>query len=276
MNTDLAPDLAQVSAVYRLATEFLVNYSFQIAGALIILLAGLYVAGKTGKWVERLCRARNMDVTLSGFIGSSAKIVIVVMVAIVVLGKLGISVTPFVAAIGALTFGLSLAAQGLVANYGAGFNIIIGRPFVVGDTITVCGVSGQVTQVTLGQTRLVNEDNIAITIPNKHIIGEILYNSNAFTLVEASVGIAYDSDVDKAVALLTQAITQTNPLSEDAMPLVGIESFGDSSINVGYRYKVRTEHLYQDKFAVNRAIIGVFAENGIQIPFPQREIKMLP
>ncbi|BFM09949.1 mechanosensitive ion channel [Simiduia litorea] len=268
-------ELEQVTEIYKMATEFLVNYSFQIIGAVIILLIGLFVASKIGKMVQRLCLAKNIDVTLSHFIGSTVKIIVIAMVAIVALGKLGISVTPFVAAIGALTFGISLAAQGLIANYGAGFNIIIGRPFVVGDTISVCGVSGQVTQVKLGLTKLVNEDNITITIPNKHIIGEILHNSNAYTLVEASVGIAYGSDMDAALNVIEAAIKSVSTIPADVSPVVGIENFGDSSVSIGYRYKVHTEKLFLSKFAVNKAIFTALKQSNIEIPFPQREVKML-
>ena len=75
---------------------------------------------------------------------------IVVMITIIALGKLGISVTPFIAAIGAISLGAGLALQGLLANYAAGFNIIIIRPFVVGDTITVQGVTGLVKEVFIG------------------------------------------------------------------------------------------------------------------------------
>lgn len=268
-------ELEQINRAYTVATEFLVNYSFQIVGALVILLIGLYVAGKLARLTSNLCEKRGIDVTLSRFIGSAVRISVVVMVAIVALGKLGISVTPFVAAVGALTFGVSLAAQGLISNYGAGFNIIIGRPFVVGDTISVCGVSGQVTEVRLGQTRLINEDKVSITIPNKHIIGEILHNSGEYTLVEASVGVAYDSDMDQVLGLVRAAIRGTEGVPEDAEPTVGIENFGASSIDVGYRYKVATAQLFQTRYAVNQAILAAFRQAGVQIPFPQREVRQL-
>lgn len=268
-------ELEQVSTLYQLAIEYLVTYSFQLLAALLIILVGWFIAAKVANAVQALCEKRNIDVTLSRFIASTVKTILIVMVGIVALGKLGISVTPFVAAIGALTFGLSLAAQGLVANYGAGINIIIGRPFVVGDTISVCGVSGQVTEVRLGLTRIVNEDRVTITIPNKHIIGEILHNSNDATLVEASVGVAYDSDIDKAIAAINEAVVTTLGVPEDATPIIGIEAFADSSINIGYRYKVPTNAYYKTTYAVNLAVLRALNKADVAIPFPQREIKIL-
>lgn len=265
-------ELQQINEIYQLITRFLVEYSFQLLGALVILLLGIVVAGKVGNTVRKLCLARKVDVTLSRFIGSTVKMVLVVMVVIVALGKMGISVTPFVAAVGALTFGVSLAAQGLISNYGAGINIILGRPFVVGDTITVCEVTGQVTEVTLGYTRMINEDKVIITIPNKHIIGEILHNSSAVTLVEAEVGVAYGSDMDQAITVVREAIMATEGVPENCEPLVGIDNFGDSSVNLGLRFPLPTERFFELKYAVNKNIFAALKNAGIEIPFPQREV----
>ena len=137
-------EIQQVEAIYNSIVQFFVNYSFQLVGALIVFLIGMFVASKVSAATLRLCEKKSLDITLSRFIASFVKIVILVGVAIIALGKIGISVTPFVAAIGAISLGAGLAVQGLLSNYGAGLNIIITRPFVVGDTITVKGETGLV------------------------------------------------------------------------------------------------------------------------------------
>ena len=176
-------EILQFTAIYSQITTFLVDYSFQIIGAIIVVLAGTYVANKIRNVILTLCRRRAVDVTLAGFIANSVRLLFIAMTTIIALGKLGISVTPFVAAIGALSLGAGLAIQGLVANYGAGFNIILARPFVVGDTISVKGVSGIVEEVHLAYTLLSDEDGVRISIPNKHIVGEILHNSQKDSIV---------------------------------------------------------------------------------------------
>ena len=153
-------EILQFTAIYSQITTFLVDYSFQIIGAIIVVLAGTYVANKIRNVILTLCRRRAVDVTLAGFIANSVRLLFIAMTTIIALGKLGISVTPFVAAIGALSLGAGLAIQGLVANYGAGFNIILARPFVVGDTISVKGVSGIVEEVHLAYTLLSDEDGV--------------------------------------------------------------------------------------------------------------------
>jgi len=268
-------EIEQVQAIYTLIIEFFVNYSFQIVGALIILLLGILVAKKLSNMVLNLCEKKALDITLSRFIASLVKISIIVMVAVIALGKMGISVTPFVAAIGALSLGAGLAMQGLLSNYGAGLNIIITRPFVVGDTIHIQGVAGQIKEVHLAYTLLEDEDSVDITIPNKHIVGEIIHNSHADTVVEQSIGIAYDSDVDKAIRVIQEALSSADKVSKERVPMVGIESFADSSINIGIRYWAQTSHYYDTSYRANAKLFSALKEAGIVIPFPQREIRML-
>ena len=153
--------------------EFGVNYGFQVLAAVITLIIGLIVARWLSRVVVRVGDKRNLDVTLSRFLGNVVKLVIIGFVMIMALGKLGIAITPFIAALGAIAFGSSLALGGLLSNYGAGLTIIITRPFVIGNTINVKGVNGVVEEIGLGSTHLSTEDGEEITIPNKHIVGEI-------------------------------------------------------------------------------------------------------
>lgn len=267
-------EIEQIQAIYTTIVEFFVNYSFQLVGALIIFLIGLFVANKVSKMVLALCEKKGLDITLSRFLASFVKIVILVGVAIIALGKIGISVTPFVAAIGALSLGAGLAVQGLLSNYGAGLNIIIARPFVVGDTITVQGQTGLVDEVHLAYTVLRDEDDVRITIPNRHIVGEIIHNSAANKLAETSVGVSYDSDPQKVIQVL-HAVLVEQGVTEAREPLIGIDNFGDSSINFGVRFWVPTDRFHEVRFRVNNAIFTALGQAGITIPFPQREVRML-
>lgn len=268
-------ELEQAQQLYQILTEFLVNYSFQIVGALIIILIGAWLSGKVGKLVEKLMLSREIDVTLSRFTGGTIKIIVLTMVIIIALGNLGISITPFIAAIGALGLGLGLAIQGMLANYAAGFTIIITRPFVVGDTIQVQGVTGIVDSVHLGYTILVNEDDVRIQIPNKHIVGEIIHNSAENLLVELEVGVAYNSDPEQVTQIIRQAIAGVEGVLADSTPMIGIDNFGDSSINFGIRFWAPTDKHFQIKYAANRAVLDAIRAANIEIPFPQREVRML-
>ena len=268
-------ELEQAQAIYQLITEFFITYSFQIIGAIIVMAIGVLLAKKISNLVFKLCEKKNIDITLSRFIASTVKIIIVVMVAIISLGKLGISVTPFVAAIGAMSLGAGLAMQGLLSNYGAGLNIILARPFVVGDTIKIQGVAGQVKEVHLAYTLLVDEDNVEITIPNKHIVGEIIQNSHNDTLAEETIGISYTSDTNKAIAIIKESLANIDNISNERAPLVGIDDFADSSINIGIRFWAPTSSYFETKYLANAAIFEALKKENITIPFPQREVRLL-
>lgn len=275
MNESANQQLEQVQQVYSLIVNFLVEYSFQLLGALFVFILGLLIARRISTAVVALCKRKNLDITLSQFIGNVVKITILVMIAIICLNMIGISITPFVAAIGALGLGAGLAVQGLLSNYGAGFNIILARPFVVGDTIRVEGVSGVVREITLAFTKLEDEDGVEILIPNKHIVGEILHNSRNYTLTEMQVGVAYDSDLDQVIALLSEALNKMSVVTQEPSPLIGIAEFADSSVNIEVRYWVETDKLFASRYQVNKMIWDTLKANNIAIPFPQREVTLL-
>jgi len=240
----------------------------------VILAVGYVIAKKLGKVVEGLMITKKVDVTLSRFVGNSAHLVILAFVIMMVLGRLGISVTPLIAIVGALSLGAGLALQGMLANYAAGFTIIITRPFVVGDTLSVQGQTGLVESVHLAYTILVDEDGVRIQIPNRLVVGEIMHNSKESKLIELSAGVAYDSDPHQVVRIVTKAIEGIEGLDALRAPTVGIEAFGDSSINIGARFSASTDKYFEFLYAANMAIHDALKENRIEIPFPQREIKL--
>lgn len=274
-NAVFGQEIETVQKIIDVVTEFLIKYSFQIIGALIILIIGLKLSGWLSRVVLRVCDKRNVDVTLARFFASSTKLMVMVFVVIIAIGKFGISIAPFIAALGALAFGSSFAIQGPLSNYGAGLTLILTRSFVVGNTISVQGVSGVVEEIRLAATILTTEDGEELTIPNKHIVGEILVNSFANKVVETSVGISYDDDPERAIDELKRVLEQFEDVCKDPAPQVGIEAFADSSINIGLRYWVPTKKYYNQMYQVNLAIHKALAEAGISIPYPQRDVHLV-
>lgn len=268
-------ELQQFQQIYVQVATYLVEYSFQILGALIIVVLGYFVARRAGLMVEGFMVRHHVDVTLSRFTGAGIKILLIVMVAIIAMGKLGISVTPFVAAVGALSLGAGLALQGLLSNYSSGISIIVTRPFVVGDTITVQGVTGVVQMVQLGTTVLTNEDGVQISIPNKYIVGEIIQNSFVYSIVESSVHISYRSDPMRAIALIRDVLGTVHGIDPKRVPQVGIDGFGTHGIMLGIRFWARTELLFQARYQAHAEIFRVLRDNRIDIPVPQHDVRLL-
>ncbi|MCG9712372.1 mechanosensitive ion channel family protein [Shewanella insulae] len=268
----LEQELAQLQNVYNLLTEFLVKYSFQLVGALLIFLLGLWVANKISNLVASQFEKHEIDITLSNFVSNLVRILIIIMVGVIALGKLGISITPMVAAIGAASLGAGLALQGMLSNYAAGVTIIVTRPFVVGNTIEIQGVSGVVKSIHLGLTLLTNEEGEVISIPNKHIVGEILHNSFSDKLVEIHFNISYASDANQVLTIAQRVLDANEEVNRERAPQIGINGFNSIGLEIGLRYWVPTNRYYQNKYQVNLELINALRQAGIEIPCPVREI----
>ena len=255
--------------------QYAVGYGFQVLGALITLFIGL----AAGSWVEGLLlkffQKKNFDITLAKFLAGCVKITVMTFAGIIALGKFGITITPFIAALGAMAFGASFAIQGPLSNYGAGLSIILGRPFVVGNTITVAEMSGVVEKVTLSCVILTDEDGVKITIPNKDIVGRILQNSQEFKLAQGVIGVSYENDPGKAVEIIHRVIEKFPEVASQPKTQIGIQEFAESAINIGYRFWVPTQKYFHVFYAVNGAVYNALKEAGITIPFPQREVRII-
>ncbi|MCL1140251.1 mechanosensitive ion channel family protein [Shewanella pneumatophori] len=270
----LDQEIAQLQNAYTAITEFLVQYSFSILGAIIIFLIGLWIASKVANLVTRIFEKHEIDITLSNFTSNFVRILIIVMVGIIALGKLGISVTPMVAAIGAASLGAGLALQGMLANYAAGITIIVTRPFIVGNTIEIKGVGGLVKDIHLGMTVLTNEEGEEINIPNKHIVGEILHNSFANKLVETKFNISYQANTEEVVAMLAKVLADSPRVFEGDKAQVGINDFNSIGIEIGIRYWVPTESYFQDKYQTNAALFKALKTANIEIPCPVKQVQI--
>jgi len=268
-------EIGDVQNLVNTVIDFFVNYSFQVIGAILVLIVGVIVARSLSSFLMKLFERKNFDITLSKFAAAAVKGTIIGFAILVALGKFGITIAPFVAALAALAFGASFAIQGPLSNYGAGLVIILTRPFVVGNTIKVGEVSGIVEEVNLGATILTDEDGVKITVPNKHIVGEVLYNSEECKIVEELVGISYDGNPEEAIRIIKNTLDEFQEISKDPTPRVGIQEFGDSSINIGVRYWVPTKTYFETLYSVNLAVYKELKQANIEIPFPQRDIHVV-
>jgi small conductance mechanosensitive channel len=268
-------ELQTLQKFYNIVIEFLTNYSFQLLGALIIVIIGWFAAKYAYTLLMRLFESHHFDSTLSKFIANVVKILIFAAMIVIALGKIGISIAPFVAAIGAVSLTAGLALQGSVSNYAAGVLLIISRPFKVGDTLSVAGVYGVVEEIKLSYTVLRNEDEELITVPNKQMIGDVLVNSFDVRVVESSIGVSYEQDPAKAISLIKEVLSGFKDVSKEHKPVVGIAKFGDSSIEVGLRYWVPTKSFFKTQYEVNLALYKALHENHVTIPYPQREVRIL-
>jgi small conductance mechanosensitive channel len=268
-------ELELAQEIYDLVVTFLVTYSFQLFGAVLIIFIGYLVAVWISNTLLRLQEKRNVDVTLRQFIATVVKILVMAIFVIIALEKLGVSINPFIAALGGLALGASFALQGPVSNYGAGLMIILSRLYRVGDTITILGNFGSVQEITLSNTVLVAEDGERIIIPNKHVVGEVHRNSGANRILEGNIGISYSNSPEDAIKIISDILSLTETKDSELKPQVGISDFGDSAINIGYRIWVPAVNYFNLLHDINLNIFNALNDAGITIPFPQRDVHLI-
>jgi len=268
-------ELEQIGQFYNTAIEFITNYSFQILGAVLIFAIGIIASKYIHKQILKLLQKTKLDETIARFIANFVKFLVIFMMGILALGKLGISIAPFIAALGAVSLTAGLALQGSVSNFAAGIVLIITKPFKLEDTIRIHGLYGVVKEIKLAYTVLINEDKEQITVPNKYMIGDVLVNSFLNRIVEGSIGISYDSDAEKAIELIKKLLKNNQKISNENEAIVGIEKFADSSVIIAYRYWVGSNEFFKTQYSINLEILNTFQEAGVKVPFPQREVRVL-
>lgn len=255
--------------------DLLVQYGMQATSALLILMAGVLLAQWTGKYTHRALSRFEMDPPVRLLLVRVTKGIVILMTLLVVLQQFGVQIFPLIAGLGVAGVGIGLALQGVFFNLFAGLSIIFTKPFRVGQYIELLGVYGEVQAIDIFTTKLKHLDQSDIIIPNRLIIGEILHNYGKIRQLDLSVGVAYATDLNKALATVRQVVTDNTRTLQEPAPVIGITQLADSSINISVKPWVNIPDYVDSQAELYEAIVEQFRTNDIQIPFPQREIRML-
>jgi small conductance mechanosensitive channel len=180
-----------------------------------------------------------------------------------------------VAGIGVAGVGIGLAMQHVLSNLVAGLNIIFTKPFRVGEYVELAGEAGQVTTVQLFTTTLIHTDRSRIVIPNRKIVGEILHNYGTIRQLDLAVGVAYTTTINDALAVVREILGASPRVLKDPAPVVGVALLGDSSVTLAVKPWVSLNDFISAGQEINQAILERFRARQIEIPFPQREIRLL-
>ena len=209
-------------------------------------------------------------------ISTLVRYAIVILATLLVLGRLGASWSQLGWAAAALGVGIGFGLQEIVANFISGLILLAERPVRVGDLITVGDASGTVVRIRIRATTIRDFHSKELLIPNKELITGRLLNwtlSDTMIRIDIEVGIAYGSDVDRAIEILQELARNDRRVLVDPPPVVAFNKFGDSSLNLSLR-------IFVDAFAdrvpvttdMHRNIHRRFAEEGIVIAFPQMDV----
>jgi len=255
-------------------SDYLAKYGLNIVGALIIFFVGRWLAGFLSSLVEKALVKAKVDKTIASFARHLTHIGLLVFVVISALSRLGIETAQFAVVIGAAGLAIGLAWQGTLSNFASGVLLIIFRPFRVGDFIEAAGVKGTVTEIQIFTTIINTPDNIRVIIPNSHLTGGNImnYTANGTRRVDLSVGVSYGDDLKKTRQVIERVLASDQRILADPAPAVAVSALGDSSVNFVVRPWVKAGDYWDVYFELTAKIKLALDENGIVIPFPQRDV----
>jgi len=247
-----------------------------IITAVVVLIIGRWIAKGVTRIVRRALRRYEVDVTLEKFVCSLVYAILLTIVVIAAINQLGVQTTSLVAVVGAAGLAVGLALQGSLSNFAAGVLIVLFRPYKAGDLIDVAGETGIVKEVQIFTTLLDTLDNKRIVIPNSQVMaGNITnYTANELRRVDLTAGVSYEDDLDKVKSALQAVVAADKRVVKDPEPTIAVFEMADSSVNFVVRPWVKTEEYWDVYFDLTEAIKKRFDQEGISIPFPQRDVHL--
>lgn len=257
-----------------------VNLWMLLQGALTVFVTVLVALWVAGVIESRLMRTEGLDGNLKLVFTRLSRGLLVVLAVAIGLPLVGIDLTALSVFGGALGVGLGFGMQKIAANYVSGFILLLDRSIRMGNLISVGNERGIVSQITTRYTVLKGMTGIESIVPNETLVGSIVQNET-FTdpkvRVAVPIQVGYATDLEKAMAIMIEAAQAQPRVMEDPAPGAFLESFADSGINLQLGFWIRdpAEGTLGIRSAINMQIWRRFKEEGIEIPFPQREVRVL-
>jgi small conductance mechanosensitive channel len=269
-------DPGKAAEYLDMGMDIAVQYGLKLLAAIAVFIIGKMIANWVKKLVTRGLKKGGLDQIIIGFTSSIAYIAMMAFVIVAALGQLGIQTTSFIAILGAAGLAIGLALQGSLANFAAGFLMIIFRPFKVGDVIEAAGVTGKVNAIHIFTTTLTTPDNKTIIIPNAKLSGDniVNYSTQDTRRVDLTVGVAYDADLKEVRGILEDIVSKDSRVLSDPAHQIAVAELADNSVNFVFRMWVKSADYWDVFFETNEIIKNRFDEAGIGIPFPQRDVHL--
>ena len=261
--------------IWTEATSLIVYYSFSFVGALIVLVVGYMLSGFLERSTYRgLGRFRGFDETLRKFFAKVVRYGALVLVGVTVLAQFGVQTTSIIAALGAAGLAIGLALQGTLQNIAAGIMLLVLRPFRVGEYINAGSVAGTIQEIGLFATELKTYDGLFVLAPNSELWNSPVtnYSRNPVRMNEIAIGIGYGDDIALALSIYADLAGKDERILQDPPIHCFVSSLGDSAVIVSIRYWTKSPDWFSTKLDFTKAAKLAFDENGISIPFPQRDV----
>jgi small conductance mechanosensitive channel len=253
----------------------LTSYGLRIIGGIIILIVGWVLAGWAGRIAAKAAaRTGRIDRTLELYGAKMARLTVLAITIVAVLNNFGVATTSMVAFLGAMGLAVGLALRGTLSNVASGVVLLVLRPFKVDDAVELAGTAGKIVEIGLFATELKTFDGLCTVIPNSSIWGGNITNisRNGTRRIELVFGISYSDDMDKALAIIRDEVAHDERVLKEPEPVIEVVELADSSVNIWCRPWATLDDFFKLKIHLTKRVKERFDEEGITIPFPQRDV----
>ncbi|WP_348799245.1 mechanosensitive ion channel family protein [Flavobacterium adhaerens] len=256
--------------------NFGIEYAPKLLGGLIVLVIGLWLTKIITKGVGKSLERSNIDQSLVPFLRSLINIILKALVAITVMGMIGVEMTSFVAIIGAAGLAVGMALSGTLQNFAGGVVILILKPFKIGDFIEAQNFTGTVKEISIFSTLLNTPDKKLVIIPNGALSSGAIINYSAENLrrVDWTFGIAYGDNVGDFKRAINTFISEDERILKDPPVFMGLSELGESSVNFVVRVWVDGDDYWNVFFDMNEKVYSKFSDYNLNIPFPQMDVHL--
>lgn len=254
---------------------YLIDNGPKLLGAAVIVALGVMVAKWLGALLMRWLTKRDLEPPVRMLVTRVGKLLVIGFALVIALGTIGFDIAVLIAGMSVAGVGVGLAMQGVLGNLVAGLVIIFTKPFRVGEYVSLVGVEGLVDTIELFSTTLKHADLSKVVIPNRRIVGEVLHNYGTVRQLDLTVGVAYGTDLTRALATVRQAILLSPRVLKEPAPVIGVRCPGNSSVDIAIKPWVTVADYPFTGAELYQAIIERFRAEQISIPFPQHEVRLL-
>ena len=271
---DLTP--GTLEKVFETIAPSLQTLVFNVIICLIIFIVGRKLIDMLLKLLNKFLGHTSIDVGVTKFLMSAARMFLYVVLGFMIVGQLGVSTASIVTVMGAAGLAISMSLQGSLANVAGGILILLMKPFRVGDHVMTTFGDGTVQAIGLVYTTITTVDNRVLTIPNGTLSNSAVFDTSAMPerRLDISVGISYDSDIKKAKEVMERVYLSCPAVIAEKGINVHVSSLGDSSVGIeAFGWVPKTEYL-SSKWYIMEEIKLQYDAEGIKIPYPQMDVHL--
>lgn len=262
--------------IWASISSICISLVFRVLASLLLFAIGKALIGFLMRHFPKGSERHPLDPTAKQFFMSIVKCALYILLAVTIVGILGVPLASVIAVLGSAGAVIALALQGSLSNFAAGIMLLIFKPLQLGDYIETNGVGGTVNELGLFYTTLITPDNRHITLPNSSLTNTAItnYSCEKTRRLDLSFRVAHESDTEEVKQLLLSLVSSHPAVLSDPAPFVRLTDMDPMHLNITVRVWCRSESYWDLKFDLTEAVKATFDENHVRVPHSKVDLHL--